>query len=874
MGRLPALASRSRPAGSRRFTADWSARTLRLMLTHAAAHTRPARVFRVSFAVSALNGPVVIPDMKQIRQEDVSPIRPRTTVAAAEPYRPQYLAAALAALGVFALYVITLSPTTWFWDTSEYIATGYIMGIPHPPGNPLFVLLARAWHILLEPFGLSTAVRINLFSAAQSALAHGFWFLLADRILAFYSTDRTFRLIGAAAAVLISATAFTVWNQSNVNEKVYTVTLFTIALLSWLAFRWRDHIGEGKDDNLILLMVFILALSVGNHLMAFLAAPALVAFILILEPRTLLNWRLYATSIVAVLIGLSVHMYLPIRAELNPVINEADPTCPTVASALTSVVTMGGAGCENLSAALSRQQYDKPSMFRDPVAAGQGFDAPRGAGLLTAQYLNYAQYFDWQWARSVNGLASFFGGFRVLFTLLFTGLGLFGAWSHYRRDRASWVYVALLFITLAFGLTFYLNFKYGYTYPGVTRDMTEVRERDYFFIVSFSLWGVWAGIGLAAVWLWLSERFATGVEITRSIFDRDTPPLTLRPAWKMAPVLVLALIPLLANWSWANRNYDYSARDWAHNLLMSVEPYGVLFTNGDNDTFPLWYLQEVEGIRRDVQVIVMSYLNTPWYARQVRDLTTPCPPGVSWTDDATRIICQRAYLPDQGPDVYRDFVTPREPVGVSADGRLPHAPTRSILPLTDEQIDDVANTRPFVSREAQVFRVHNLETVVPPNSIMLPSTIFLAQIIEAAMDDRPIYFAMTTQAYEELGLRPFLIRQGVALKLNDGTITADAARGIYEVPSSQIAPMIGPWIDVPRTELLFSEVFIHRGGLPGRWGHWVDSATEGIPAYYGYSHMGLGHVYETLGDEANAQRHYLLAEDWIRLANQRFTASR
>src|SRR5687768_4450143 len=188
--------------------------------------------------------------------------RPPTYVVT--EYRSPYGAAALAALAVWAIYAVTVSPTTWFWDTSEYITTAHILGIPHPPGNPVFVLLARAWDVLLAPFPLTTAVRINLFSATMSALAHGCWFLLAHRILASFSNDKWFRIIGATAAVMVSATAFTVWNQSNVNEKVYTVSLFTIALLSWLVFHWRDNLGQGKDDNLILLMIFILALSVGN----------------------------------------------------------------------------------------------------------------------------------------------------------------------------------------------------------------------------------------------------------------------------------------------------------------------------------------------------------------------------------------------------------------------------------------------------------------------------------------------------------------------------------------------------------------------------------------------------------------------------------
>src|SRR5680860_729303 len=176
-----------------------------------------------------------------------------------QEFSPPYVWALGATLAVAFLYIITLAPTTSFWDTSEYIATGHILGIPHPPGNPLFVVLARAWEVLLAPLGLSVAVRINLFSTVMSSLAHGFWFLVVHHILRHYSKDRLFPLVGAMVAVLVSATAFTVWNQSNVNEKVYTVSLFTIARLSWLAVHWRENLGKGKDDNLLILMVFILA---------------------------------------------------------------------------------------------------------------------------------------------------------------------------------------------------------------------------------------------------------------------------------------------------------------------------------------------------------------------------------------------------------------------------------------------------------------------------------------------------------------------------------------------------------------------------------------------------------------------------------------
>jgi hypothetical protein len=806
--------------------------------------------------------------MTQMENQPPATGRRSTMVDASdEAYRPPYIAAAVAAVAVFILYAITLAPSTAFWDTSEYIATAHILGIPHPPGNPLFVLLARCWDILLGVFGLPVAVRINLFSASMGALAHGCWFLMADRVLAFYSRDRAFRLIGAAAAVLVSATAFTVWNQSNVNEKVYTVSLFTIALLSFMAFRWRDRLGEGKDDNLILLMVFILALSVGNHLMAFLAAPALILFILIVEPRTLGNWKLYAGSLLAVILGLSVHLFLPIRAGLDPVINEADPTCTNLGSALVSVLTFGKAGCAALSDALARRQYDKPSMFLDPIAAAQGLQVPRSPGLFFAQIGNYIQYFDWQWARSVMGNISWGAMPRALITLVFTLLGGYGALTNWRRDRRSFAYIAVLFVTLSLGLVFYLNFKYGYTTPW--RDPqnmnTEVRERDYFFMVSFSIWGLWVGIGLAALWAWISDRFMN------TTFTTASPLRALRPAWAAAPVMAIALVPLFANWTWASRAGDYAARDWAYNLLMSVEPYGVVITNGDNDTFPLWYLQEAEGIRKDVTVIVMSYLNTDWYARQLRDITTPCPSNETSSDDPTRIICQRPYVAPPGVSLYQVEQPDGEnsAVRVTSDEPGKRPPRKSILPLTDDQIMQVATTAPYRT-SAVPFRAGNIETVIPEGTALVPADMFLAYIITSSIEDRPLYFAMTTQAYSQLNLFDYLLRQGVAFKLHNGPIQADTARGIFEIQGG--TPLTGRFIDVPRTETLVNKVFVHHPGFPDKWTHWTDVATEGIPSYYAYTLSILAYVYDVRGEHEKALEASRRAEPFLRLSDIRRNA--
>jgi GNAT superfamily N-acetyltransferase len=580
-------------------------------------------------------------------------------------------------------------------------------------------------------------------------------------------------------------------------------------------------------------MAFILALSVGNHLMAFLAAPAIALFVLYVHPKTLLNWRLYVAGIGVAIVGLSIHLFLPIRAGLGPVINEAAPTCPDIQSAIGAVVTYGQAGCSALAEALNRSQYSKPPLV------------PRQAP-LTSQFANYLQYFDWQWARSLAGDSTVFPRLRLPFTMLFTGLGVWGAIEHARRDKASFLYVAGLFGTLSLALVYYLNFKYGYSLeaPVADRALHEVRERDYFFVVSFSVWGLWAGMGIATLWREAAVEAGT----------------TLK---KASPILALAFVPLVLNWGWATRSYDYAARDWAYNLLMSVEPYSVLFTNGDNDTFPLWYLQEVEGIRRDVTVIVTSYLNTPWYTKQLEGLTTPCPADVDPASDWTVIQCQRPYQPElTDADYVSDPAQAGDDVAIVVDEIS--RPESSILGLTDAQIDEGAANYARVDQPVAI-RIGNIEARLAGDQYLAPWQRFALTLMVESIDERPIYFASSGNAAQSLGVQPFLVRQGLAFKLHNGPLEEADEPGYERLTDSPYTPVTGEWVDVERTQLLLDRVFVHRSGIPDDWGHWPDIATIGIPNYYSWAYLALVQAAIQSGDTEALDRYQARAEAWSRL---------
>ncbi|HXO85420.1 MAG TPA: DUF2723 domain-containing protein, partial [Gemmatimonadales bacterium] len=190
---------------------------------------------------------------------------------------PPYLMALGVAAGAMLLYISTLAPTTQFWDTSEYIAAAYTLGIPHPPGNPLFVLMAHVWGMI--PWVQNYAERINLFAAATSAVSAGCWFLIGERWLRSFVPARWPRRLAALAGAIVAATAFTVWNQSVVNEKVYTLSLLSIALILWLIVRWDDQPAGQAHDHYLLLIVYLLALTSTNHMMGVLVGPVVIVLL-------------------------------------------------------------------------------------------------------------------------------------------------------------------------------------------------------------------------------------------------------------------------------------------------------------------------------------------------------------------------------------------------------------------------------------------------------------------------------------------------------------------------------------------------------------------------------------------------------------------
>ncbi len=608
---------------------------------------------------------------------------------------PPYGWAALAALIVLVLYAATLAPSTAMWDTSEYISAAKGLGIPHPPGNPLFVLIAYLFGTL--PLSSDFAVRINLLAAVSSAASAGLWFLIAYDTTSRLFAERWARLTAAGVCALVGATSFTVWNQSVVNEKVYTVSLLQLTIVIWLTTRWMRQPKGAAADRMLIVLAYLLALGYTIHPAGYLAAPSIGVVVLMLAPKTIMRPRLIVQAAAVTLFGLSLFAFEPIRSANHPELNEGEPTACETGFAVKC--TLSAVTLERLRAQIDREQYGKPELSTRQASFG-------------AQLGMWWQYFTWQWFRDPGGehpLAQF------ALAILALVLAVVGARAQLKVDRAGFALFATLLATLTVALVFYLNFKYGYTQsPELGSSVPrEVRDRDYFFLWSFSCLGVWCGLGIAQCW--------------RAVAAALRRPNALRLAM---PVLMIALIPVALNAHAASRAGQTFTRDFADDLLDSVAPNGVLITSGDNDTFPLWYAQQVQGHRTDVTVIVASYLSTDW---------------------------------------------------------LPWQLMRKGIPIAASRAEANAIPQAINLPAPQLFESGSIRATIPPG-YLTREQLFILQMIGNVMPTHPIYFSSPMYP-RALGLEQYLLTEGLAVRLMPSIVTESdsvvkTAAGMVDLPRS------------------------------------------------------------------------------------------
>lgn len=599
------------------------------------------------------------------------------------------------------IYFITTAPTIVFWDVGEFLACSVSFGVPHPPGTPLYVVLGRFMTLLPLPLApiyrlltgsvpVNTVLKITMVSMTTGALTAGFIYLIVFEVIDLWETNfsEIFAHLAGMFGGFIGAFARTVWMNS-IEAETYTPSIFVVAFMVWVTLKWYKNREYRDSIRYLLFAIYILILSSGIHLMSLVYLPVLFIFVWIIEPELiwnreflgafglagifisviqilyepLLKWYvLFAVSAVMIyyysekkgllknagwilwsgvlgfvvvvfgmlvkhphitwvggiiffvsayietklykdwkgyalllmIIAVSVELVLILRAIHNPSINEADPS-----------------NFKAFMDVLTRKQYGPGGIF------------PRNIPWID-QFKVYWLYWSWQYKNLLIPI---------------TMLGIFGMLTHLSNDKKTFILVFGTFLIFSVGLLVYLNLKDSPTHPIHGWNPKEVRDRDYFYAGAYTFFGLYAGIGLWEVlrllWINLKQRFTSVVGV-----------LGYSLAIVMLVSQIYAFYPII------NRNHNFVAEDYARNLLKSASGRSVLFTNGDNDTFPLWAVQEVLKFGTNVINANLSYLNTGWYCVQLKQKGAP----ISLPDETLLNMPPAIVMPDGSLLLMRDII--------------------------------------------------------------------------------------------------------------------------------------------------------------------------------------------------------------------------
>lgn len=790
------------------------------------------------------------------------------------------------------VYTLTVEPTASFWDCGEYIAAAYRLQVTHPPGAPLFLLLARMFSFLAGNDVTRVAFWINMSSVLASAgsVMVVFWIisLLGGKVLGKSAQELQPYEAGAVwGSGIVGALALTFcstfWFTATETE-TYAFSMLVMCLAVWAMLNWERIQDAKQAHRWLVLVAYLMGLSMGLRIFSLLTIPAfclifyfkrtdratfqgamlalLISGLIIMAiyagimpglPTLAMQGELLCVNQLGlpfksgiavfgllvvgslvygliysirrrhevlnvgllcftfILIGYASYGLVLIRAKANPPINENDPS---------DVV--------RFISYLEREQYGHRPLLYGPHFAAQAIGQQKGApvyrktaakyeviGYKTKTVFDpqahtilprmwsqmephvaayrallrlkpwqqpnfghnlkfllkhqlgyfYLRYFLWNFAGRVSDSqgASWLTPLDALkktpqpiaqrpgrsnYLLLPLLLGLLGLSFQYKRDTKSFWVVLTLFLMLGVALALFLN-----------PPPIEPRERDYIYVGSFLVFTIWIGLGTLRVIDYLQRA-------------------RLRP--KMAVVLgttICLLVPGLVaaqGWHPHDRSHRYFSVDSAKNLLASCAPHAILFTGGDNDTFPLWYVQEVEGFRTDVRVLVLTYANTEWYLNQMlRQVHQSAPLPLSIPQEQYRQYGLNDFLPHVPRPGIQSHLDLKQYLQLIQEAH----PALQVRTITGEYINSLPAkhmclsidkgevlAKGIIPQEHQHLLVDKMAWDLKGRGLEKKDLIVL-DLMATNNWERPIYFNHASLSNLNIDLKDYVITEGTALRL-------------------------------------------------------------------------------------------------------------
>ncbi len=482
-----------------------------------------------------------------------------------------------------------------------------------------------------------------------------------------------------------------------------------------------------------------------------------------------------AGSFLLIILGYTTYVQVLLRANAHPPMNE---NAPTTLDKLVSYLNREQYGEAPLwprryqTDDYIARNYEKYGKWYPPEYVpvrrkdGSRISIPKFTRINAGGELNYLwsyqiqhmyfRYFAWNFVGRMSDIqdapAAFFPSeqlkdqwlyqtpYKFLFPIQFFALpllfGLIGLVVHWSKDRRTAFVFFILFLVLGVVAAIAQN-----------QQEPQPRERDYFYAGSFMVWAIWIGIGVMGVIEWISARQKS---LSAWLESRQMPSLSTAV---VAAILIVALLAVPVNmaiggWEIHDRSDNYMPFDYAYNILQSVEPDAIVFTNGDNDTFPVWYMQDVEGVRRDVRIVNLSLGNTLWYIYQLKNESPWGAKKIPLSFPDEKLLAD-----EYSPEALSYEFGPAKTVEIPVKPEILAQFTDDTTIINRGAVEITFTGRPMSKRDGEqmyLFRVQDLLVI---------------DILKQTKFERPVYYSSSVGPDAYCGLEDYFRAEGLAYRI-------------------------------------------------------------------------------------------------------------